>query len=165
MRIPVDKFKPNRSQRRARKANNDVTVHIAESRYTDEYFDLYARYLDFRHRDGGMDKPERADFERFLICDWCDTIFCEMRLDGKLMGVAVTDKVSTGLSAVYTFFEPTMISRSLGTAAIMFQIEVASALNFPFVYLGYWIEGCQKMAYKANFSPQEQFLNEQWVSS
>ncbi len=163
MRIPVDRFTPNRSQRRARKANNDLTIHTADSRYSDEYFELYQRYLGARHKDAGMDNPERADFERFLMCDWCDTMFCELRLQGNLVAVAVTDKVSTGLSAVYTFFEPTITQRSLGTVAVMFQIELAARLNLPFVYLGYWVDGCNKMNYKANFHPQERFLKDQWI--
>jgi arginine-tRNA-protein transferase len=163
MRIPVGSFRPNRSQRRARKSNNDLTIHVEDSRYSDEYFELYKRYLDFRHKNAGMDNPERADFERFLICDWCDTVFCELRLDGQLIAVAVTDKVSSGLSAVYTFFDPAFPQRSLGTVAIMIQIELAARLKAPFVYLGYWIDGCGKMKYKANFSPQERFINERWA--
>ena len=163
MRIPVEYFTPNRSQRRAKKANSDLTMHTAESRYSDEYFELYTRYLASRHKNAGMDNPERADFERFLICDWCDTIFCELRMQGELVAVAVTDRVSTGLSAVYTFFDPELSQRSLGTVAVMNQIELASSLNLPFVYLGYWIDGCSKMNYKSNFCPQERFINERWI--
>ena len=165
MRIPVERFQPNRSQRRARAANVDLEMHIAEPRYSDEYFELYKKYLNSRHKDAGMDKPERTDFERFLICDWCDTIFCELRLDGELVAVAVTDKVNTGLSAVYTFFDPAVSQRSLGTVAILMQIELAISLKVPFVYLGYWIYGCSKMAYKSSFSPQERFVKERWISS
>lgn len=163
MRIPAERFKPNRSQKRARKANSDLTVHIADPEYTEEYFELYKQYLGARHKDAGMDNPERADFERFLICDWCDTIFCELRLHGKLVAVAVTDKVSTGLSAVYTFFDPSIPQRSLGTVAVMIQIEAACSFKLPFVYLGYWIDGCSKMNYKANFHPQERFTNDRWA--
>lgn len=163
MRIPVDTFTANRSQRRARKANLDLSTHVAEAKFSDEYFELYKRYLSSRHKDAGMDNPERADFERFLICDWCDTLFCELRLDGELVAVAVTDKVSTGLSAVYTFFDPTLTKRSLGTVAVMIQIELAMQYKLPYVYLGYWIDGCKKMNYKSNFCPQEQFLKERWI--
>ena len=164
MRIPVKNFTPNRSQRRAKKTNSDLTIHIAESRYSDEYFDLYTRYLASRHKNAGMDNPDRADFERFLISDWCDTLFCELRMQGELVAVAVTDKVSTGLSAVYTFFNPELSQRSLGTVAVLNQIELAANLKLPFVYLGYWIDGCGKMNYKSNFCPQERFIKERWIS-
>jgi len=138
-------------------------MHVAEPRYTDEYFELYKQYLGSRHQDAGMDNPDREDFERFLICDWCDTIFCELRLHGELVAVAVTDKVNSGLSAVYTFFDPNHQQRGLGTVAVMIQIELAVTLDLPFVYLGYWIDGCKKMQYKSNFCPQERYSKERWI--
>jgi len=110
-----------------------------------------------------MDNPERSDFERFLISDWCDTEFCTLRLNGKLLAVAVTDIVSTGLSAVYTYFDPEFEKRSLGTAAIMMQIQLANDLGLDYVYLGYWIEESRKMNYKSFYKPQERYVNDNWV--
>jgi len=164
VRIPVQSYSPNRSQKRAWKRNADVDRFVAESRFTAEYFELYERYLNARHPHGGMDNPERQDFERFLISDWCETVFCEMRLGKKLICVAVTDIVSTGLSSVYTYFDPDMPQRSLGTAAIMMQVELAQSMKLPFIYLGYWISASEKMKYKSTFLPQERFINDRWVS-
>ena len=163
VRIPVNEFKPKRSQRRASVSNQDLTTHVAEARYTNEYFSLYERYLNSRHKDSGMDKPKREDFERFLISDWCDSLFIELRLEEQLLAVAVTDKVDTGLSAVYTYFDPELPKRSLGTAAILNQIAITKDMGLDYLYLGYWISGSQKMTYKAEFTPQERYISEQWI--
>lgn len=163
IRIPVDEFKANRSQQRAINRNRDLTTHAVPGCYTDEYFNLYKRYLNSRHKDAGMDQPEKADFERFLICDWCETLFFELRLDDELIAVAVTDKLSSGLSAVYTYYHPEMLNRSLGTAAILFQIELARELNLPHLYLGYWIDESSKMNYKSNFRPQQRYIADNWI--
>lgn len=165
VRIPVEQFKPKRSQKRAQKNNRDLTTHFSKATYTDEYFELYEKYLNHRHANSGMDNPTPVDFERFLISDWCDCLFCEMRLDGQLVCVAATDHMSTGLSAVYTFFDPDYEKRGLGTAAIMMQIALARQLSIPYLYLGYWIADSPKMTYKSFFSPQERYITEQWIKT
>ena len=161
-RIIADSFNPNRSQKRTVQNNTDLVTSCEPAAYTDEYFDVYKRYLNSRHKNAGMDNPERADFERFLISDWCDTEFFTLRLDGKLLAGAVTDIVSTGLSAVYTFFDPEFEKRSLGTTSILMQIELARSRGLEFVYLGYWIEESKKMNYKSFFKPQERYVKSDW---
>ncbi len=165
IRIPVDSFKPRRAQQRSFRSNQDLTTRIEPARYTDESFLLYEKYLGYRHRDAGMDNPKREDFERFLISDWCDTLFIELRLNDKLVCVAVTDELSTGLSAVYTFFDPDLPRRSLGTVAIMFQIELARQRQLPYIYLGYWIDESEKMMYKSTFKPQQRYIADAWIGA
>lgn len=162
-RIVAAEFQPNRSQKRAVTKNSDLAIATETARYSDEYFDMYCRYLESRHKGAGMDNPEQSDFERFLISEWCTTEFCTLRLDGKLLAVAVTDIVSTGLSAVYTYFDPDCDKRSLGTACIMMQLQLAVDRGLDYVYLGYWIEECGKMNYKSFYKPQERYINDDWV--
>ncbi len=165
VRICVEQFKPRRTDKRNLKANSDLTVDYSAARYTDVYFDLYERYLNVRHPDGGMDKPEPEDFERFLLNPWGETLFVEI-LDGdKLVGVAVTDATTDGLSAVYTFFDPEYQRRGLGKFCILQQIKLSSMMSLPYLYLGYWVDGCQKMQYKTDFRPQEHFDGVQWINS
>jgi arginine-tRNA-protein transferase len=71
--------------------------------------------------------------------------------------------MSTGLSAVYTFFDPDYASRSLGHLAILHQIEQARSRDLDYLYLGYWIRGCEKMSYKNRYKPLEGFINDQWI--
>jgi len=162
-RVPAAAFAPNRSQRRCLARNADLVVTEAPAAYTAEYFHLYRRYLDARHADGGMDHPAPDDFARFLYTHWSPTRFLELRKDGRLIGVAVTDVCAEGLSAVYTFYDPAEAARGLGTYAILRQIAWAQRDGLPYVYLGYWIAGHAKMDYKRLFRPMEIIRGGQWV--
>lgn len=161
-RVPVALFDPDRSQRRCLKRNARLELRIAEPRRTGENFALYRRYLDARHAGGGMDDPGEEDFERFLVCAWSRTHFMELREDGRLVAVAVTDEVPQGLSAVYTFYEPELAGRGLGTCSILRQIGWANECGLPYLYLGYWIDGHPKMDYKQRFRPLECLQDGAW---
>ncbi|HEX5354071.1 MAG TPA: arginyltransferase [Rhodanobacteraceae bacterium] len=150
-RIDVATFVPDRSQRRCAARNRDICLAECAPGLTDERQDLYARYLHARHPGGGMDEASDEDFSHFLAAPWSPTLFLEFRLDSRLVAVAVTDVCATGLSAVYTFFDPTLPTRGLGTYAILRQVELARARNLPHLYLGYWIANHPKMGYKARF--------------
>lgn len=163
VRIRASNIALRRTDKRNLKANKALKVDFTPARYTEEYFDLYKRYLAARHPGGGMDEPEPEDFERFLLNPWGETLFVEIRNESKLVGVAVTDAITDGLSAVYTFFDPDYHSRGIGKFCILQQIELCNVMTLPYLYLGYWVDGCQKMQYKTDFKPQEHFDGEQWV--
>lgn len=154
-RIPVGAFVADRAQRRCLKRNADLRVEISEPVYTEERFDLYRRYLQWRHPDGGMDDAQPDDFSRFLYTPWSPTRFVEFRLGDRLLAVAVTDYCDAGLSAVYTFYDPVESGRGLGSFAILRQIELARQQGLSHVYLGFWIAGHAKMDYKIRFQPIE----------
>lgn len=162
-RVPVDQFAPNRSQRRILARNADLEAGVVETIQTDEHFGLYSRYIETRHRDGDMYPPDREQYQSFLTREWGSTMFVEFRSRGRLLAVAVIDRLDNGLSAIYTFFEPDEEARSLGSLAILWQIEFARSLGLPAVYLGYWIRNCRKMNYKTRFRPIELLANGQWT--
>lgn len=161
-RIPVEAFRPNRSQRRCSNRNSDLTMSTSRARFTEEHFALYARYLDSRHEDSSMAGPSEDDFRDFLFCDWSDTRFIELRQDSRLVAVAVTDFVRDGLSAVYSYYDPDMPERSLGSYCILQQVAMARQLRLPYVYLGYWLEHHPRMHYKINFRPLELYIDDCW---
>ena len=163
VRIPVADFRPRRSQQRIMRRNQDLSVRIAEPGLTSENYDLYARYIEARHADGDMHPPSPEQFRSFLLCDWSETRFVEFREDDRLIAVAVTDQVRSGLSAIYTFFDPQAERRSLGVHCILWQIEEARRIGHAHVYLGYWIKQCQKMRYKTDYRPLEMFIGERWA--
>ncbi len=163
VRVPAGAYTPTRRDRRTLKANLDLTVTCVTGKYTDEYFDLYQRYLNTRHAGGGMDEQTQEDFKRFLISPWGDTLFLDVRLDDTCVAVAVTDSTAAGLSAVYTFFDPEQHRRSLGRFCILQQLELCNRIGLPHLYLGYWIEDCQKMHYKKDFMPQQHFSGQGWL--
>jgi len=152
-RVEVARFRPDRSQRRCLKRNGDLEVVESMAGYTPERHALYEAYLRRRHAGGGMDEADAGDFRRFLTAPWSPTLFLEMRKNDRLLAVAVTDVCLNGVSAVYTFYDPDEAARSLGTFAILQQVELAKRRELPWLYLGFWIDGHPKMDYKRNFQP------------
>lgn len=161
VRIDVAEFKPNRSQRRCLKTNKDIEVKIKPAKFNTEHFDLYRRYQTGRHAGGGMDNPNIDSYINFLTSSWCDTAFIEFRLEGALVAIAVTDFVIDAASAFYTFFDPQLVTRGLGTFAILKQIELTKSYGLSWLYLGYWIEESPKMRYKSRFSALQAY-DGQW---
>lgn len=162
VRIPVREFVPNRYQRRTLRSNEDVHVNVLPGQVTEEHYQLYRRYVASRHPGGGMDVEDPGQYGNFLLSPWSDTRMVEFRADETLLAVAVVDYMDNGLSAVYTFFDPELTQRSLGTFAVLWQVEQARALGLPHVYLGYWVEQSPKMNYKTRFRPLEQFYGRDW---
>ena len=109
-----------------------------------------------------MDKPTPDDFANFLYSEDIDTLVFEFREKSRLLAVAVVDRLASGLSAVYTFYEPDASTRGLGTYAVLWQIHTAQEMALPWVYLGYWIKECRKMSYKTSFRPLEMLHGQTW---
>ncbi len=177
-RIRVADFAPTRSQRRAYKALNELTIKQMPVTFEPEHWALYQRYQAARHTeymdDGSLaniDAHTQQAYAQFLARSPVNSTMLELRHKwgnhaGKLYAVSVLDRVADGLSAVYTFFEPDnqYTHGSPGTACVMWLVEQAKTLGLPYVYLGYWIEQSRKMAYKSNFKPLERLQNGQWHS-
>lgn len=167
-RIDVSKFKPTRSQRRTLNKNKGLSRRAISPWATDEQFELFRRYLDSRHATGGM-----ADMDLFEFAAMVEETPIRTRLieytetdpesgQDSLRAVGLTDVLADGLSMVYSFFEPSLQARSLGTFMILDHIEIAKSMDLPYVYLGYWVPGSEKMAYKAKFSGLEVFSGGAW---
>ncbi|MBJ7574898.1 arginyltransferase [Luteimonas sp. MC1828] len=162
VRIPVAGFTPDRSQRRCWTRNADVEARITTPGETDERFALYRRYLTGRHAGGGMDAHGKTEFDQFLVGSWSQGRFLELRIDHRLVAVAVTDLADDALSAVYTFYDPDEAARGLGTLAVLHQLDWARRDGRRHLYLGYWISGHRKMDYKRRFQPLERFDGRGW---
>ncbi len=170
VRIRVDAFTPGKTFRRVLNANADLTPEILPPRTTREQFSLLRRYLDERHGDGGMADMTMMDYAAMVEETTVDTRLVEYRMPsaspqhrGKLMAVALTDRLGDGLSMVYSFFNAEETRRSLGSFMILDHVRMARAENLPFVYLGYWVKGCQKMDYKIRFTPLEALTPGGWT--
>ncbi len=161
-RIPVGLFTPTRQQRKIFRRNADLQVSATRPQVSDEYFELYARYIECRHANGDMYPPDRSQLASFLARDLPFCTFFEFRLDGRLLAVAVTDILPNGLSAIYTFFDPDEERRSLGRYCILWQIEETRRRGLDGLYLGYWIRDCRKMRYKTEYRPLELLIQRQW---
>lgn len=162
VRICVQEFCPTRSQARVWKRNRDLSFRLLPAEYRQEHFELYKRYLASRHAGGGMCDPAPDEYMRFVTADWATTRFLELRLGDRPVALAVTDYLDDGLSAVYTCYDPEFDKRSLGTAAILYQIDLARRLGLNWHYLGFWVSGCRKMEYKNRFRPLHAYRNGSW---
>ncbi len=163
-RIPVQDFAPNRGQRRALRRNADLEVEVTGDIRDQSAFDLYRRYIECRHADGDMYPPDREQYQSFLDNAWECTRYYRFYDAGKLIAIAVVDELLDGLSAIYTFFEQGEEKRSLGSYAILWQVEKARQMGLDYVYLGYWIRDCRKMAYKTDYRPLELYVNSRWTT-
>jgi arginine-tRNA-protein transferase len=154
-RVPVESFRIRRSQRRCLARNADVACVARPLRYDEAHYRLYRRYQSMRHPGGGMDRDDPEQYRAFLLSSRIDSQLLEFRLDERVIMVSLVDRLLDGLSAVYTFYDPDLAPRSLGVFNILTQIELAQRMGLDYLYLGYWIEGSPKMAYKAEYRPLE----------
>ena len=162
VRVPVGRFERSRRQRRTWCRNQDLTVSRHAPTYAQEHFALYRRYVGARHSGGGMDDASPERYLEFLRSGWSDTEFYEFRAGQALLAVAVVDRLPQGLSAVYTFFDPQESRRSLGSYAILWEIEAARREGLPWLYLGYWVQDCRKMSYKGDYRPLQAYRDGRW---
>lgn len=162
VRLPVDAFTPDRSQRRALKRHADLQARERPLRFSDQHYALYNRYQQKRHPGGGMDDDNREQYEQFLLQSRVDTRLIEFSANGEVCMVSLIDVLDDGLSSVYTFFEPDKPRSSYGVYNILWQLGQCQALQLPYLYLGYWIAESQKMAYKSKFRPIEGLIDDRW---
>jgi arginyl-tRNA--protein-N-Asp/Glu arginylyltransferase len=162
VRLATEQFAADRSQRRCLRRNADLQLRVV-TRLDEEHFALYRRYLTARHAGGGMDPEDGEAFREFLGCAWGHTEFWEYRRASELLCVSVVDRVPNGFSAVYTFYAPEHPARSLGTYAILRQVEQARLQGLPYLYLGYWVPESEKMDYKRRFQPLQVLQHDGWV--
>ncbi len=185
VRIVVDRFVPGKSFRRLFKRNGDLVASRVKREATQEQYELFDLYINTRHGDGGMAEMDHFDFSMMIEESEADTFLTEYRLrtpldsetapndapvaagtaptkKGQLIAVSLCDRLSDGISMVYSFFDPQYASRSLGSYMILEHVDYARRQGLPFVYLGYWIRDCRKMSYKSRFAPQQHLTPEGW---
>ncbi|MDX2027818.1 MAG: arginyltransferase [Alphaproteobacteria bacterium] len=163
VRVPIRTFVPSRSLRRIASINRDLNLEIKDTEATDELYRLFMDYQAARHPDSDMARMSFSDFSHMLHEGESATQIYQLRNgEGALVGGIITDHVSDGLSAVYSFFAPHESRRSLGAQLILTLVEEARRQNLFHVYLGYWIKGSRKMSYKERFRPLQALGPQGW---
>jgi arginyl-tRNA--protein-N-Asp/Glu arginylyltransferase len=164
VRVAASGFRPTRSSRRIAKGNADITGRTSSDlRATAEQYRLFARYERSRHSGSEMAAMTYGDYRAMIEDSPIDTQVIEFR-DAKrvLVGACIVDALDDGFSAVYSFFDPALARRSLGTFTVLWLVEHARRLGLPYVYLGYWIASSEKMSYKTRFRPLESLGEQGW---
>lgn len=174
LRVVASAFKPSASHRKLIRRHADLEVHACEPWATEEQWQLLRRYLAARHPDGGMASMDGHDFADMVEQSPVETVIVEYRepsvdgRPGRLVGACLTDKQSDGLSMIYSFYETEQredglpARDGLGSYIILDHIRRAGDAGLPNVYLGYWIEDCDRMSYKTRYKPAEILVGGQW---
>lgn len=178
VRVIVDEFKAGRAFNRVMRANKDLRTKRISPVPTSEQYTLFRSYIDRRHGGGGMADMSVLDYAVMIEDSVVNTFLSEYRMpeecpeqDEKgsvygenppLVAASLCDRLSDGVSMVYSYYDPELAGRSLGTYMILEHVELARKLGLPYVYLGYWIKGSSKMAYKMRFQPIEVLTPKGW---
>lgn len=162
IRVIASQFKPSKSQKRLLKKNQHFEKRISTS-VQENYYPLYEKYINTLHTDGSMYPANKPQYQTFLASQLVTQIFVELWHEDKLISVAVTDVLTHGLSAVYTFYDPDYRSNGLGVFSILKQIETSLEYQKTFLYLGYQIDECRKMNYKNRYFPHQRFVENNWI--
>ncbi len=164
VRVLTKDFLPSKSMKKVLKRNQDLYYAMQPAKVTQEQFELLRRYLGSRHGEGSMVDMTFEEYQEMVESSTVNTYLVEYRkfIDNALYAVALTDHMSDGLSMVYSFFNPEVETRGLGNYLILKHIQYCQENNFPYVYLGYWVQESQKMAYKSRFSPMEMLGPSGW---
>jgi leucyl-tRNA---protein transferase len=169
VRVVLEDFVPNRSQKRALKQHQNLTTSILPIAFHEEHYALYATYQITRHtnteseQDEKPEQDEAEQYRNFLCQTNVESVLVEFRENGQLKMVSVIDIVRDGISAVYTFYDSSDSRASFGTYNILWQIKWAKSYTLPYLYLGYLIKDSKKMAYKQNYKPLEKLIDGEWL--
>lgn len=160
IRVFAHQFIPSRNQKRLLGKASSITWQLKEC-MDENWYNLYARYIEARHHSGTMYPPNRQNFEQFSHCNWLNTQYLHLYDDKKLIAIAVTDLMSNSASSFYTFYDPDH-PLSLGTLGVLIQIEYCREQGKQWLYLGYQIDECPAMNYKVRFHPHQRLVNQTW---
>ncbi len=159
IRVRVADFHPNRSQLRAWKRNiGDIEIRVDMPTVTREKLDLYDRFHAFQADHKGWPDHEPKDPDSYRESFVHNPYFTEewsFWHSGNLIGVGYVDRLVESMSAIYFIHDPEYRDRSLGTFNVLCMIEECAQRGLPYLYLGYYVQGCASLEYKANYRPNE----------
>ncbi len=164
IRIPVVDYQPTKTQRRIlRRGNRNLLIRVGTPVVDQRRVDIYNTHKLMRGLQDGQPPIDEDGYRDFLVASCCDTFEISYYLDGRLIGLAICDRSSDALSAVYCCYDPAHQKFSLGTYSILKQLELCRRWNLSHLYLGLYIAECSSMMYKARFLPHERRLRGHWV--
>lgn len=164
-RINIKNFTPSKSQKRNLNKNKQIRFVQKELNREEERYMLFRKYLQLRHSDGMMLKMTKKDFNNFFYnTPSKSSVYDIISPSNNLVGSILLDEMSDALSAVYSFFDPTISKNGLGIYLILKSIEQVRKMQKQFLYLGYWVKESKKMNYKKSFNSIQLFIDGNWTS-
>lgn len=164
IRVLVKAFKPDRSMKRCLESNSHLLARICSASNGFDVIELYNKYhqsqVDLKKWD--RSKISRSEYRSHFLES--DILIEEISLtyDGKLVALLLFEELTNGLSLIYHFYDPSLRKMGLGKYLILKTIELAKQRSKDFVYLGYYVSGCQSMEYKSKFKPNQILINGSW---
>ncbi|MBI3420353.1 MAG: arginyltransferase [Proteobacteria bacterium] len=152
VRIVVRDFAPTARLRRILRRNADLKAVSVAIKDAHKLSDLFARYQALRHPESEMADMQEGDFLSMMQDGGANAFLLTLQKEnGQALAAMLVDRLHHGASAVYSYFEPAEAQRSLGTALILHLVDWVKSEHLDYLYLGYWIRDCRKMAYKSRF--------------
>jgi len=164
IRVPVDSFRPSRSQKRVWKRNQDLTIETGPASFSEEKLALYNRHKAERGLARNETVMTRRGYEGWFVHSCARTLEMRYRVDGRLIGVGILDVGQQDTSSVYFYFDPDEGRRSLGVFSVMVEVAWLRSQGGRFHYLGLYVEDCRHLVYKAQYAPHERQIDGRWVS-
>lgn len=156
VRIDVNDFKLRKSQKKSIKRNKETQIIIQKPTLSQAHIELYNKYHAFKHKKDDWShrnispREYKENFVEGAHEFGKEVLYVK---DDKLIGVDLIDILDDGISSIYFYYDPDFPELSLGTYSLLYQIELAKVLELPWIYLGYWVDGCKAFAYKTKFQP------------
>lgn len=164
LRIPVEEFRPSKSQRRVlRKWEDRGRVDVVPPAWSEEHLELYNRHKRERGLRGTDDtEMTAASYVGWLVQSCSLTVEMRYFFDDALVGVGIVDLGRASASSVYFFFDPDRSDLSPGTYSALQEIELCRRTSRRWLYLGLWVADCRHLAYKADYRPHERCVEGRW---
>ena len=162
IRINCVNFNPSKSQKRVIKKNYGIYEKQLKTKPSLKQFELFKNYLKFKHDQSEMNGMNYSDYKKMMEAPGVETKIYEYYYKKELVACVISDFLDDSISMVYSFYSKEILKNSLGKYMILDHFELAKNLNKNYVYLGYWVEGCNKMDYKSKFNSSEVLINNKW---
>lgn len=156
LKIDVENYIFSKSERRILRKNTHLTTFIRQPSMSSEHLELFYRYHAYKHKTRNWDAPkiDPNNYRSSFVNGHGDFGYEVLYFDGdKLIAVDLIDILDEGISSLYCYYDPHRSEHSLGKYTLLQQISLAKRLGLKWIYLGYYVKGCQSLEYKADYHP------------
>lgn len=163
LRVPVARFTPTKSHRRVLRKNEDVQVRVANPAVSAERLRLYNKHKLQRGLSRDGQELAASGYRAWLVDSCTRSRELHYLVAGRLIGVSVLDFGRRSVSSVYHYFDPEESRRSIGVYSVLKELELCKKYDFEWYYLGFYVDDCAHLNYKAEYLPHQRKIDGRWV--